>query len=198
MPVAQLLTSLPDVDPLRFESEKAIRCFAGQSWQWDGVRFDMLHPTRASYDDETVKDNTRGCVLRIAAGKNVALIPADIEARAEQKLLDSNRAALRAQVLVAPHHGSKTSSIPEFVRAVDPRIVIYPVGYRNRFGHPHVDVEERYLRQGSHVYRNDRDGAVTLHMGAAEAIKVTPHRATYRRYWQTPLMDDAVPDLDEL
>ncbi len=198
MPVAQLLTSLPDADPLRFEAEKSARCYAGQSWDWDGVRFDMLHPTRASYDDETVKDNNRGCVLRIAAGKNVVLIPADIEARAEQQLLDSNRAALRAQVLVAPHHGSKTSSIPDFVRAVDPRIVIYPVGYRNRFGHPHVDVEERYLRQGSHVYRSDRDGAVTLHMGAAEAIKVTPHRATYRRYWQTSLLDDVVPDPDDL
>ena len=198
MPVAQLLTSLPDADPLRFEADKAARCFAGQSWQWDGVRFDMLHPARESYEDASIRDNNRGCVLRIAAGKNVALIPADIEARAEQQLLDSNRAALRAQVLVAPHHGSKTSSIPEFVRAVDPRIVIYPVGYRNRFGHPHGDVEERYLRQGSHVYRSDRDGAVTLHMGAAEAIKVTPYRATYRRYWQTPLPGDLVPDPDDL
>ena len=64
MPVAQLLTSLPDADLLRFEADKAARYFAGQSWQWDGVRFDMLHPTRASYDDETVNDNNRGCVLR--------------------------------------------------------------------------------------------------------------------------------------
>ena len=53
--------------------------------------------------------------------------------------------------------------------------MIYPFEYRNRFGHPHVDVEERYLRQGSHAYRSDRDGAVTLHLGVAEAIKVTPH-----------------------
>lgn len=198
MPVAQLLTSVPDSDPLRFEAERAVHCFAGQAWNWDGVQFDLLHPARESYSDASIKDNNRGCVLRIAAGKNVALIPADIEARAEQQLLDSNRAALRAQVLIAPHHGSKTSSIPDFVRAVDPRIVIYPVGYRNRFGHPHVDVEERYLRQGSHIYRSDRDGAVTLHMGAGETIKVTPYRATYRRYWQSGLENDAVPDVDEL
>lgn len=157
MPVAQLLTSVPDLDPLAFEAASAARCYAGQKWEWDGVRFEMLHPTRESYRD-----------------------------------------ALRAQVLIAPHHGSKTSSIPEFVSAVDPRIVIYPVGYRNRFGHLHVDVEERYLRQGSNVYRTDRDGALTLHFGASDAIKVTPHRATYRRYWQTPMVGDAVSDPDEL
>ena len=198
MPVTQLLTSLPDLDPLRFEAEKTARCFAGQSWEWDGVRFDMLHPTRESYDDASIKDNNRGCVLRIVTRTGAALIPADIEARAEQQLLASSREQLRAQVLIVPHHGSKTSSIPEFVRTVDPRIVIYPVGYRNRFNHPHVDVEERYLRQGSHVYRTDRDGALTLHFGAGDAIKVTPYRATYRRYWQTPMVGDAVPDPEEL
>jgi competence protein ComEC len=197
LPVAQLLTSLPDLDPLGFEAARTARCFAGQGWEWDGVRFDMLHPTRDSYGDATVKDNNRGCVLRIATRGAAVLIPADIEARAEQLLLAASREALRAQVLLAPHHGSKTSSLPEFVRAVDPRIVIYPVGYRNRFGHPHVDVERRYLLQGSHVYRTDRDGALTLRLGDSDSVRVTPHRATYRRYWQTPLVGDPVPDPDE-
>ena len=198
MPVAHLLTSVPDLDPLPFEAASAGRCFAGQNWEWNGVRFDMLHPTRASYEDASIKDNNRGCVLRIATRHGVALIPADIEARAEQQLLATSREALRAQVLVAPHHGSKTSSTAAFVQAVDPRIVIYPIGYRNRFRHPHIDVEERYLRQGSHVYRTDRDGALTLHFGARDAIRVTPHRATYKRYWQTPMVGDAVPDPEEL
>lgn len=198
MPVGQLLSSLPDLDPLGFEAGKAARCFAGQSWAWDGVHFAVLHPTRESYDDVAVKDNNRGCVLRIATRGAAVLIPADIEARAEQQLLATAPELLRAQALVAPHHGSKTSSTPAFVRAVDPRIVIYPVGYRNRFGHPHVDVAERYLRQGSHIYRTDRDGAIDLHLGAGSTIKVTPYRATYRRYWQTPLIGDAVPDPDEL
>ncbi|MEQ1773651.1 MAG: DNA internalization-related competence protein ComEC/Rec2 [Burkholderiales bacterium] len=198
MPVAQLLTSIPDLDPLLFEAASAAKCVAGQKWEWDGVRFEMLHPTRESYDDASIKDNNRGCVLRIATRTGAALIPADIEMRAEQQLLASSREKLRAQVLLAPHHGSKTSSIPEFVQAVDPRIVIYPVGYRNRFNHPHIDVEERYLRQGSHVYRTDRDGALTLHFGASDAIKVTPHRAAYRRYWQTPMVGDAVPDAEEI
>ncbi len=198
MPVAQLLTSVPDLDPLRFEADKSAHCFAGQSWAWDGVRFDMLHPTRDSYDDASIRDNNRGCVLRIATRHGAVLIPADIEARAELQLLASSREALRAQVLLVPHHGSKTSSTAAFVQAVDPRIVIYAVGYRNRFRHPHPDVEERYLRHGSHVYRTDRDGALTLHLGAGDAIRVTPHRATYRRYWQTQMLGDAVPDPEEL
>ena len=198
MPVAQLLTSVPDLDPLRFEADQSAHCVAGQSWEWDSVRFDMLHPTRDSYDDASIKDNNRGCVLRIATRHTAVLIPADIEARAEQQLLASSREALRAQVLLAPHHGSKTSSTAAFVQAVDPRIVIYAVGYRNRFRHPHPDVEERYLRHGSHVYRSDRDGALTLHFGASDAIRVTPHRASYRRYWQTQMVGDAVPDPEEL
>ena len=71
-------------------------CAAGQTWEWDGVRFDMLHPTRASYDDASIKDNNRGCVLRIATRRGAALIPADIEARAEQQLLQVYEIAIRA------------------------------------------------------------------------------------------------------
>ena len=198
MPVTRLLSALPDMDTLSFEATRAARCFAGQSWTWEGVRFDMLHPTRESYDDPSLKDNDRGCVLRIATAKGTVLIPADIEARAEAVLLDRASDALRADVLIVPHHGSKTSSTPAFVRAVNPRIAIYTVGYRNRFGHPHVDVQARYLLQGSHVYRSDRDGAVLLQLGVTDTIKVTPYRASYRRYWQTPLVADAVPDEDEL
>ncbi len=196
MPVERLLTSMPDMDPLLLEAREAYRCFAGQGWEWDGVRFDMLHPSRASYDDLTLKDNNRGCVLKISTRAGAVLIPADIEARAEAQLLASDGAALRADVLIAPHHGSRTSSTPEFVRAVDPRVVIYPVGYRNRFGHPHVDVEERYLRNGSNIYRTDRDGALTLTFAAGK-IAVSPYRADHRRYWQTPMIGDPVPDPDE-
>ncbi len=198
MPVMQLFTSVPDLDPLHFEARNTVRCQAGQSWTWNSVRFDMLHPTRESYDDPNIKDNNRGCVLRIATRGAAVLIPADIEARAEAALLASSRDQLRAQLLIAPHHGSKTSSTPEFVRAVDPKIVVYTVGYRNRFNHPHGDVEERYLRQGSHVYRSDRDGALMFQLGASDTIKVTPQRAIYKRYWHTPLDGDATPDPDEL
>ncbi len=69
LPVAALFTSLPDMDPLPLEAEQAFRCFAGQNWEWDGVRFEMLHPSRASYDQDRIRDNDRSCVLRIVTAR---------------------------------------------------------------------------------------------------------------------------------
>jgi competence protein ComEC len=73
------------------------------------------------------------------------------------------------------------------VRAVNPQVVVFPVGYRNRFGHPHRDVVRRYEDFGTRIYRSDRDGAVTIRIRAGGEIEVTPYRSVYRRYWQTPL-----------
>jgi competence protein ComEC len=197
VPVDWLLTSLPDLDPLVVRTEPALRCEAGQQWEWDGVRFDVLHPERDSYQDPAIKENDRSCVLRVEAGGRRIFLAADIERRAEEALLHRERDRLRADVLLAPHHGSRTSSIPEFVRATDPGIVVLPVGYRNRFGHPHREVLRRYVEIGARIYRTDRDGAVTIALRADGAISVTPYRALYRRYWQTPLVGDPVPDPEE-
>jgi competence protein ComEC len=197
LPVDWLLTSLPDLDPLVVRAEPALRCESGQSWEWDGVRFEVLHPARASYADSAVKDNDRSCVLAIAAPGGRLLLPADIERRSEEELLRRAPGRLRADVLLAPHQGSRTSSIPHFVQAVGPRVVVFPIGYRNRFRHPHREVVRRYAESGARIYRTDRDGAVTIAIRASGEISVTPWRALYRRYWQTPLIDDPVPDSTE-
>jgi competence protein ComEC len=80
------------------------------------------------------------------------------------------------------------------VRAVGPRVVVFPVGYRNRFRHPHREVMRRYAESGARIYRTDRDGAVTIAIRANGEISVTPYRALYRRYWQTGLEHDPVPE----
>lgn len=193
VPVGWTLTSLPDLDPLVLMAGPAGRCEAGQRWEWDGVRFEVLHPTQSSYGDRSVKDNDRSCVLKVEAAGGRALLPADIERRSEGELLRRASEGLRAELLLAPHQGSRTSSIPEFVRTVRPRVVVFPVGYRNRFGHPHQEVVRRYLDEGARVYRTDRDGAVAMTIHSEGAISVTPYRALYRRYWQTPLVGDPVP-----
>jgi competence protein ComEC len=198
LPVDWLLTSLPDFDPLVVWAEPALRCAAGQSWEWDGVRFEVLHPARASYDDPAVKDNDRSCVLAIEAPGGRILLPADIERRSEEALLRGARGRLRADVLLAPHQGSRTSSLPGFVTAVGARIVVFPVGYRNRFGHPHDDVLRRYAESGARIYRTDRDGALTILIPATGAIRVAPFRALHRRYWQTQMENDPVPEPLEL
>jgi len=194
VPVAWLLTSLPDLDPLVVQANPALRCEAGQQWEWDGVRFEVLHPTRASYGDPAVRDNDRGCVLKVEAPGGRVLLPADVERRTEEELLLRSLGRLPADVLLAPHHGSRTSSIPAFVQAVGPQLVVFPAGYRNRLGHPHREVVERYRNAGTRIYRTDRDGAVTIAVHAEGTISVTPYRAVYRRYWQTPLFGDPVPD----
>jgi competence protein ComEC len=197
LPVAWLLTSLPDMDPLPLEADETMRCHSGQNWDWDGVRFEVLGPTPESYEDAKVKDNDRSCVLKIVTHGGHILLPADIERRAERTLLDEQRTNLYADVLVAPHQGSKTSSTPAFVEEVNPQVVIFPVGYRNRFGHPHKDVVERYRAIGSKIYRTDRDGALTLVFTKAGRIQIEPFRAVYRRYWQTPFIGDPVPNAEE-
>jgi competence protein ComEC len=188
---------VPDLDPLVVQAGPALRCEAGQRWEWDGVRFEVLHPTPASYAESGIKDNDRGCVLKIDAPGGRALLPADIERRAEEELLARARESLSADVLLAPHHGSRTSSTPAFLQAVAPRVVVFPVGYRNRLGHPNRDVVERYRDAGIEIYRTDRDGAVTITIRSEGAISVAPYRAQYRRYWQTPLPDDPVPDPED-
>jgi competence protein ComEC len=197
VPVGWTLTSLPDLDPLVLLAGPAGRCEAGQRWEWDGVRFEVLHPTHASYGDRSVKDNDRSCVLKVEAAGGRALLPADIERRSEAELLRRVGEGLRADVLLAPHQGSRTSSTSQFVRTVRPRVVVFPVGYRNRFGHPRQEVVRRYLDEGARVYRTDRDGAVAMIIHSEGTINVTPYRALYRRYWQTPLIGDPVPEPSE-
>jgi competence protein ComEC len=193
LPTAWLLTSLPDLDPLVVQANPAWRCESGQGWEWDDVRFEILHPAAGSYSDPVIRDNDRSCVLRIEAPGGRVLLPADIERRSEEALIRRAGDRLHADVLLAPHQGSKTSSTARFVHAVGPSVVVFPVGYRNPFGHPHRDVLERYRRLGTRIYRSDRDGAVSIVMRAQGDISVRAHRAVYRRYWQTPLIGDPVP-----
>lgn len=190
VPVGWLASSLADMDPLPLIADQAFRCFTGQSWEWDGVTFDVLHPPRASYDSAS-KNNDRGCVLKISAAGRSVLIPADIERRSEESLIMTG-ADLTADVLIAGHHGSKTSSTAAFIAAVRPHVVVFPVGYRNRFGHPHREVLDRYRDSGSVMYRTDRDGAVTISIPGDGTLGVDRYRETYRRYWlEAPAVGDS-------
>ena len=123
-----MLSSVPDKLPA------ATLCQSGQTWNWDEVEFTMMNPITIG----SSRANNDSCVLQIRSQYGIVLLPADIEARAERQLIARWDARLRSDVLVAPHHGSKTSSTPEFIDAVAPRFVLFPVGYRNRHRHPNV------------------------------------------------------------
>jgi competence protein ComEC len=182
MPVGLLSSSLPGDSPIVRQAPNPVRCQDGQRWEWDGVQFEVLHPARASYADENISKNNRGCTLRISAGKHAVLLAADIEKDSERRLLQLHPDKLPATLLVVPHHGSKTSSTPEFVEAVRPGYAVFTAGYRNRFGHPKPEVLERYRAAGSELLRSDEDGAVLVDMDA-ESFSVERYRKTHVRYW---------------
>jgi competence protein ComEC len=181
LPVGWLATSLPEMDPLPLFADQSFHCAAGQHWEWDGVRFEVLHPSLTSYQ-RSLKDNDRSCVLKITAADRTVLLTGDIERRSEEALL-ADGAPLAADVLVAPHQGSNTSSTSAFVDAVRPESVIFPVGYRNRFGHPHAAVVDRYRQLGAALYRTDTDGAVLIAIRREKPVEIARYRAIHRRYW---------------
>ncbi len=141
-------------------------CVAGQHWFWDGVRFEVLHPT---LDDTERRDrlapNAMSCVLRVStsgAEPRSVLLTGDIEAAQERALLaraPTPGVTLRSTVLIAPHHGSQTSSTQEFLEAVQPEQTLVQVGRRNRYGHPAPTVLARYQGLGLPVMATPACGA---------------------------------------
>lgn len=183
IPVGWTMSSLPDESPALIGAANRIRCFSGQKWLWDGVGFEMLHPTWDSYQNDGFKDNDRGCVLKITTAFGSVLLPADIERLSEQDLLGRMPDVLAANVLVVPHHGSRTSSTEAFIRAVHPAMAIFTVGYRNRHGHPKEEIVERYLAQGIETLRTDTSGALDLRFSAG-GMTLQSQRQLRQRYWQ--------------
>ena len=174
--VAALATSLPGAHALNALAPTARRCEAGDGWTWDGVRFEFLHPASAP----VAKRNDLSCVLRLAVGEHAMLLTGDIERGAEAAMLTGAR-VLRSDVLLVPHHGSRSSSTAEFVAAVAPRWAVVPVGYRSRFGHPNPEVLARYRAADVQVLRTDLQGAITLRMG--ESLALQAERQLRGRYW---------------
>lgn len=182
MPVGWLASSLPDGHILLSQADEARRCMDGQSWEWDGVRFEILHPDAPEYTVEKNRDNALSCVLRISIGKRSILLTGDIEKHVEARLIERHADRLYTDLLVAPHHGSKSSSSFEFVAATLPDHVVFTSGYRNRFGHPHETVLQRYADSGAELSRSDEDGAIMVEMDAG-GMKLERYRKTHRRYW---------------
>ncbi len=167
--------------PQQIHWARSRRCAHGQRWTWDGVEFAFLYPDAAG-----LRGNDSSCVLRVQVGEHRLLLPGDIEARSERRLLASGQ-DLRADILVAPHHGSLTSSTPAFIEAVAPRWVLFPVGYRNRWNFPRPEVVQRYEERGIVRMDTARHGAIQLHLEPGREPDPQAWRLQRRRYWQSPL-----------
>jgi competence protein ComEC len=189
-PQASLLSSIEPGHALQ-ALRPVTRCMAGQRWQWDGVDFEVLHPQAADYADMR-KPNALSCTLRISNGGQTVLLAGDIEQAQEAQLVARTRtdvdkpgqtvAGLRADVLLVPHHGSKTSSSDAFLQAVQPRFAIAQTGYRNRFGHPASAVLVRYDGYQIKLIDTPRCGAASWSSWEPDDVQCA--RETQKRYWQ--------------
>jgi len=177
-PQAALLSSIAADNQLQ-ALRPATRCEAGQQWEWDGVQFAVLHPQAGDYA-APAKPNAMSCVLRISNGMRTALLVGDIEQAQEARLVQAG-VNLKADVLLLPHHGSKTSSSPAFLDAVAPAQAIVQAGYRNRFGHPAAPVLERLRARGIAVLDSPHCGAYTWSSDLSQLGACT--RVQGLRYW---------------
>ena len=182
VPVGWFASSFTESDSIALPPN-AIKCFAGQRWQWDGVSFEVLHPSLPSYNDANLSDNNRSCVVKITSQFGSILLAGDIEEPAEASLLLANADALKSDVLIAPHHGSKTSSSAPFLQAVNAKQVIFTVGYLNRFKHPKPEIETRYKESGALEYRSDYTGALLIDFTRNMPLQVLAWRQAQPRYW---------------
>jgi len=181
--VRQVLGGLPGGhrlwDAARAGGIDHLRCASGQRWRWDGVEFEVLWPDPGPLPS---RSNEQSCVLKVSAGGMSALLTGDIGQSSERALVRRAPEALRADVLLVAHHGSNTSSTEPFLDSVRPRIAVFQVGYRNRYGHPHPRVWSNFTARGIDLARTDRDGAVRV---AFEDGRLTleRYRESHARYW---------------
>ena len=152
-------------------------CHGYPDWHWDGVDFRFL-----STQSDGGNSNNRSCVLQVI-GHQRMLIAGDIETRQEAKLVLAFGDELAADVLLAPHHGSNTSSSAAFVASVQPRHVLFTLSADNRWGFPKPEVVARYRNIAARIYRSDRDGAIQMQSRQA-GLRVKAHRIKGQRIWR--------------
>ncbi|BAW79893.1 DNA internalization-related competence protein ComEC/Rec2 [Candidatus Nitrosoglobus terrae] len=174
IPATQILTSTPN----QLNKIEAQQCIRGQRWHWDGIDFQILHPS-----SDSGQGNNHSCVLRITRGEQHILIAADIQRQAEHALVTANSSNLSATILVAPHHGSLTSSSPAFITAVNPKHVLFAVGYRNQWHFPQPSIVQRYLQHGAKTWDTARHGAITFHLDQNTLNDPETFRQRNRHYW---------------
>lgn len=189
-PDAQVFSSLPGEHRVRRAARDHRTCLAGQQWTWEGVTFRFLHPDpsalRAGWAGRA-GPNSVSCVLKVSNERHGALLAADAQAPQERAMLARFGSELHANVLLAPHHGSETSSTLAFVKAVAPEHVVFQTGYRNRFRHPRPSVVERYRAAGAAVWDSAVHGGVRFSLNR-NGIEAESFREQRRRYWHAEII----------
>lgn len=167
------------------ELPTAIPCLADQSWQWDQVDFRIL---MAGGIDKT-STNNQSCVLQIKNTAGTVLLSGDIEKQAEIQLVKQYGTTLKSTILIAPHHGSNTSSTDTFIDTVKPEVVLFPIGYRNRYHFPHDKVVQRYLNRQISLFNTADHGAIQYHFGLDSYSEPITWRQHAHKIWTSATTD---------
>ena len=172
--INRIMSSVPE----KLTGQQVEHCFAGQSWQWDGVHFEIISPDSAS----DLQGNNASCVLKVSSEYGSVLLTGDIEKEAESKLVTKYRQKLSTDILLVPHHGSKTSSTDSFISAVAPEYAFIPAGYRNRFDFPKQDIMARYEAFNVNTYVSYESGEISAQFRAS-GLQINEFRKKNRRFW---------------
>ncbi|WP_419810631.1 DNA internalization-related competence protein ComEC/Rec2 [Bacterioplanoides sp.] len=170
----------PDSSQANFqESSAQSNCHNMEGWQVlsDVLRFRFLH-----YDISPDSDNNQSCVVQLQWLNKRILLPGDIDVQVEKQLVERHGQALKADILIAPHHGSATSSSALFINTVQPQQVWVSAGFNHRFGHPHKQVVARYQQTGVEMLNTAESGAVWLD----ESARLVVQRQRWQPRWLSP------------
>ncbi len=154
-------------------------CHQQQAWQWHQVSFEFLPSTIG----RTTNDNNKSCVLLIRYVDQTILLPGDIETRVENQLLSTQKIPAKLTLLLAAHHGSRTSSGARFVSNTKPAFVVYSAGYRSQHGHPHPQVRKRFQAVGSREFNTANSGALVFEWFEGKLVNIIEYRKVQHRYW---------------
>ena len=174
----EILTSTPNKI-----TRQSSYCYAGQQWRWDGVLFEILNPTQ----NTRLKGNNASCVLKVSTDQFSVLLSADIEKKTEKRLVKYQREQLNSDILISPHHGSKTSSTQGFLDAVSPSIVVVSSGYQNRFNHPAQQIIDRYKANNIKLINSNCAGQISIKLGTE--ISINEYRKDNARYYRRQCSD---------
>lgn len=171
--IDSVYTSVPD----KFPDNAPVMCVAGQQWQWDKVNFTMLSPS----ENKFASGNDNSCVLKVESANGSVLLTGDIEAEAEQALVTAGT-ELKTDVLIAAHHGSKTSSTVEFLQKTKPELILIPTAYKNRYRFPHPSVIKRYQNQQINWLMTGTAGAIKVKI-TQSGLETFSYRKSHAKYW---------------
>jgi competence protein ComEC len=163
-------------------------CKAGMEWQWNSVRFQFLHPPAVKKANSKLSSNNSSCVLLVEHPAGSILLTGDIEKPIERKLLKEQADLLNIDVLIAPHHGSNSSSTKAFIQATSPDYVVFTTGYRNSYGFPDEKVVSRYKEFGSDLVNTASRGMITFNFSDKNGLQLQPgYREVRQRFWHSKI-----------